>query len=277
MKSLAGKKIFLTGAAGGLGREFTRQLLLEGSLLVLTDIDEARLKKIAEGIAASLLNVPGRVIGVFGADLSSAEGCEDAYQKCKKTAPELDVLINNAGVLAFGDFQDVPEGKWEQVIKVNLLGPMRLSYKFLPDMLKRKQGHIVNISSIAGITGTTQSASYSASKFGLRGFGMSLSGEVSEKGVDVTNIYPLWTDTEILKTRVYGKTKMESVKSIFLCRPEDVVRAAIKGIRKKKLHVYPGFFAKMINLGAKFTPIVGSQRRSILSWAAPGEGVKGRC
>jgi len=259
MKSLANKKILITGAAGGLGQEYTRQLMELGSHLILTDLNEPALRKIADGVTASLSNAPGKILGVFESNLATKEGCEAAYRKCAEIDPMLDVLINNAGIITYGDFHEVPMDKWETLMNLNLLAPMHLTYKFLPGMVERKEGHIVFMSSVAGIVATSQGTPYTCSKFALRGFGMALYGELKKKGVDVTNIYPFWVQTPLLNSPSYGNTPIKKLPSIFADNPQKVIKEAICGIRKRKLHVYPGIYSKAVNFAAKFVPIVSSQ------------------
>ncbi|MGE5415987.1 MAG: SDR family NAD(P)-dependent oxidoreductase [Acidobacteriota bacterium] len=260
MKSLADKTIILTGAAGGFGQEFVKQLLALGSRLIITDTDLQSLTEITDQIAES--QYPGSVLGLIEANLSTDAGCEHLYQESKKIAPHIDMLINNAGVITFGYYHECPQSRWESLMQINILAPMRLTYRFLPDMLARGQGHIVFISSCAGLVGTAHSVPYSASKFALRGFGMSLSGEVKTEGIDITIIYPSWVKTPLLDIEVNGSANVKTLTSLIAGSPGRIVANSIKGIRRRQLHVYPRIDAKIIHLGSKVTPIVGSMRRN---------------
>jgi short-subunit dehydrogenase len=93
----------------------------------------------------------------------------------------------------------------------------------------------------------------------LRGFGTALSGELSKRGIKVTNIYPFWADTNILNSPSYGQKRAKRVPSFMIDSPEKVVGSAIGGIEKRKLHVYPGLFAKATWWLSKFWPIIGRQ------------------
>lgn len=259
-KSISGRKVLLTGAGGGLGQAFTKHLLIEGAHLILTDIDEDKTKNIAEGILSSTPQSTGKILKVIGADISTSEGCKDLYIKATEVTKDIDIIIMNAGMLLYGDFQDVPQEKWETLMNVNLLAPMRLTYLFLPDMLKRKAGHLVYISSIAGVVGTTQSVSYSASKFGLRGFAISLREEVKDKGIDVTVVYPFWIDTNLLRMKAYGTDKPKTLKYFYIYSPEKIIKIIIKAIKKRKVNVFPGIIPKIINFVNKFYTVVGAQR-----------------
>jgi short-subunit dehydrogenase len=196
MKTLRHKVILITGATGGFGREFAKQLYSLDAHLILNARNKTMLEDLASQL--SLITSEGRVLGLIDADLSTKKGCEELYNRCKAVTSEMDIIINNAGVIAYGHFHEIPVNRWEQLMETNLLAAMRLSYLFLPDMIKRGQGHIVLMSSVAGFIGTKNSTAYAASKFGLRGFGLSLYGEVKSKGINVTIIYPFWADTPLL-------------------------------------------------------------------------------
>jgi short-subunit dehydrogenase len=254
MTYLKNKKILLTGAAGGFGAEFTRQLLQKGAPLILSDIDEEGLKS-----KKALSESPGKIIDIVGADLSKPEGCEKLYSETKKKAGNMDIIIHNAGMLTYGYFHDAPVESFYKIMQVNTLSPMHITSLFVPDMLQRSTGHIVFLSSVAGFIPTSFETSYSVSKFALRGYGMALYGELSKMGISVTNIYPVWADTNILNSPSYGRKRAKRVPSFLIDSPEKIVKAAIRGIEKQKLHVYPGFFAKATWWANKIWPMIGQQ------------------
>ena len=255
MKSLQGKTILVTGAAGGLGQEYARQLLARGAHLILTDLDERLLQPIADQLKGS----HGKILDIIGADISNEKGCGQLYGKTKKKAPNLDMLINNAWLINYGYFWEIPPDKWETLMKVNLFAPMWLSRLFVPDMTARGDGHLVFMSSVAGFAATALGTPYTASKFGLRGFAMALSGELKNKGVRTTIVYPSGVSTKLLNSPEFGFAELKPLPSIFAEDPVKVIRAAIKGIRKNRLHVYPGLFAKIVWQAAKVRPIVSKQ------------------
>ena len=168
MTQLKDAVVLITGAAGGFGQELTRQLLKAGSRLILTDLEVDILEQQVAGIQQETRT--GEVLACLVADLSTSEGCDLLYDQVQALNTPIDILINNAGIAVFGRMDEVPQQQWERLMYVNLLAPMRLSSLFVADMIARRSGHIVNISSAAGwiaIAGLTQ---YSTSKFGLRGF-----------------------------------------------------------------------------------------------------------
>jgi short-subunit dehydrogenase len=259
MKSLSDKTVLITGATGGFGHEFARQLIGAGARIILSGRDEAKLGEIAA--RCSQERGPGKVIGAITADLAGRAGCEELYTRCREITPDLDILINNAGSIAYGHFHEVPMDTWERLLETNLLSAMRLTYLFLPSMLERKIGHIVLMSSVAGFVGTRNSTAYSASKFGMRGFGLSLYSEVHRQGVDVTVLYPFWADTPILDSMDYGKESTGTVIKPLVDRADDVIRESLLGIRKRRLSVYPGPTAKVLHFFNKFVQLRGSQRK----------------
>jgi uncharacterized protein len=261
MKDLDGLNILITGAAGGIGREYARQFLNLGCNLILTDLDADRLAAVTRETLECSRPCRGRILGLVEVDISHPQGCKALYERSRELSGEVDMLINNAGIITYGDFQDVPQEQWETLMQVNLLAPMRLTFHFLPDMIRRGKGHLVFMSSVAGYVATSKGTPYSCSKFGLRGFGMSLSGELKDKGVDVTNIYPWWVKTDLLQSPEYGQVRIDKLPlpGLLIDKPDKVAREIINGIRKRRHHVYPGIYAKLAYHASRLTPMVSRQ------------------
>ena len=260
MQSLEGKVVLITGAAGGFGRELTRQLLMAGSLLVLSDRDEHGLHAaLAETIAEiAEPDRRGRVLAAFAADLASDVGCESLYRQVVASTPPIDMVINNAGLAHSGAFVDVPQAMWERLIQVNLLAPMRITARFVPDMIVRRSGQIVNIASCAGLVGAPDLVSYSTSKFGLRGFGEALANELKPHGVIVSTVYPYFARTPILESEHFGTSTRLTLPDAQIEDPTAVIAELIAGVRSGKQHIYPGKTAKRIRNMQRLGP-----------WAAP--------
>ena len=139
-------------------------------------------------------------------------------------------------------------------MQLNLLAPMRLCSLFVPGMVERGSGHIVNISSIAGWLGSGGLTSYCASKFGLRGFGESLAAELESTGVRVTNVYPCFSQTPILDSPQYGYEERRAAPPSLISDPAEVVANAINGVRRNRLQVFPDKHARRIHYVARFAP-----------------------
>jgi NAD(P)-dependent dehydrogenase (short-subunit alcohol dehydrogenase family) len=193
MNQLRDQVVVITGAGGQLGQAMTRAFLRAGSHMILSDLSTERLPHVAQAATSDGTATPpsGTIIGTIGADLSTRQGCDLLFEQCQIISPRIDILINNAGIGFDGEFVDIPEDRWEEILQLDLIVPMRLTARFLPNMIARKRGHIVNISSVAGLVGLWRHAPYCAAKFGLRGFGEAPYADVWRYGINVTTIYPL--------------------------------------------------------------------------------------
>jgi len=246
--------VVLTGAAGGFGKQFTRQLLEAGSRLILTDLDEAMLRKQVTTIQTEITT--GDIIACFALDLSTRDGCETLYERVNALGTPIDVLINNAGIGLWGRMDEVPPKEWERLMQVNLMAPMRLSSLFIADMIARQKGHIVNISSIAGWSASRGLVHYSTSKFGLRGFSEGLFNEVKNHNIKVTVVYPFFSRTPILQPKQYGT--MAKSKEIFpehlATDPAQIIEKTIQAIVRNQLHLFPDRMANIIHILKQYFP-----------------------
>ncbi|MDZ7962208.1 MAG: SDR family oxidoreductase [Aulosira sp. DedQUE10] len=249
--------VLITGASGGFGQELTRQLLKAGSRLILTDLDEAVLRQRVAVIQSEIST--GEVIACLTIDLATREGCETLYNQVKKLDVPIDILINNAGIGLFGRMDEVPIEKWERLMQINLLAPMRLSALFAADMITRQKGHIVNISSLAGWSAYAGMTHYATSKFGLRGFSEGLFNELKEHQVKVTAVYPFFSRTPILQSETFGtlgKLIEEGFPERLATDPAIVMGATIQGIVNDQLHVFPDSTAKRVHLLKRYSPLL---------------------
>ncbi|MCG8346259.1 MAG: SDR family oxidoreductase [Chloroflexales bacterium] len=256
MRSLQGNIVLITGAGGGFGQAMIRQFLQEGCQLVLADLSRDKILQAVEYVTATPGDraLTGKILGFIAADLANPVRSEALYRQCLAITPRVDMLINNAGIACFGRLADVPQERWEQLMQINLLAPMRLTAKFLPDMIARRSGYIVNISSVAGLIGVPGLSSYCTSKFGLRGFGEALAAELTPYGIGVTNIYPYFARTPILQAERFGSMSLPAPPDQMLYDPEFVIAKLIKGIREQKLHIYPGAIPQLIDCLQRLAP-----------------------
>lgn len=242
MTQLAEAVVLLTGAGGGFGLELIRQLSAKGSRLILTDRQVDPLKSQAEALQTAVSH--GEIISIIAADLSTDQGVHHLYQAVKQLNVPVDLLINNAGIAGYGRHDEIPAAHWEMLMQINLLAPMRLCSHIIPDMIARNRGHIVNISSLAGWVGTPGLAAYSASKFGLRGFGESLSEELSPYNIRVTTVYPYFSRTPIVDSAKFGSMAQRTLADSELTNPADVMAEVVLGIEQNKQHIFPDRMAK---------------------------------
>jgi short-subunit dehydrogenase len=250
MTNLDNSLVLITGASGGFGRQMTRQFLEAGSRLILTDVEENRLLKLQADSGSD------KVMCSIVADLSSDQDCQRLYDEVMKMGDVPDIIVNNAGIGLGGRFDHVPRDRWERLMQINLLAPMRLCRSFLPHLIERQSGHIVNISSIAGWIGTKGLTSYCAAKHGLRGFSEALAGDLEEFGIQVTTVYPFFSRTPILDSEQFGYEKRREVPDDMVSDPADVVAAIVKGVQKNRKQVFPDRFAKQIHYIVRFFPWV---------------------
>lgn len=254
MTNLNNAVVLLTGATGGFGQQLARQLLQAGSQLILTDLDGSTLDEYAAEITNEITT--GKIIACIESDLSTVEGSNALFQKVKALNTSIDILINNAGIALFGRMDEVPTDKWERLMQINLLAPMRLSSLFVADMIERKRGHIVNISSLAGWVTPAGMAHYCCSKFGLRGFSEGLFNEVKPYNVKVTAVYPFFSRTPILQSESFGTLGENGINlpDNIITDPAKVMAKAIKGIQKDKLHVFPDRTGNSIHILKQYFP-----------------------
>jgi short-subunit dehydrogenase len=252
MTDLNNALVLLTGASGGFGRQMTAQFVAAGSDLILSDCDEGRLRS----LQAEFAERPGKIRALVGADLATHAGCEHLYARVQSLGLQPDVLVNNAGIGVAGRFDHIPSERWETLMQVNLLAPMRLCYLFMPQMVANRSGHIVNISSLAGWIGSPGISAYCASKFGLRGFSEALAADLEEFNVRVSAVYPFFSRTPILDSDQFGYAERRSVPDDMVTEPADVVASIIDGIRNNCLHIFPDKMASRIHYLSRFLPAV---------------------
>ena len=250
MTGLNNAVVLITGATGGFGRHLTAQFLAAGSRLVLSDIDTRAL----DLLTAEWQAEASRILGGVAADLGHEAGCRRLYDGVQALGLQPDILVNNAGIGVGGRFDHVPADRWEQVVQIDLLAPMRLCYLFLPQMIDRGSGHIVNISSLAGWIGASGIASYSAAKFGLRGFGDALAEDYADCGINVSTVYPFFSRTPILDSEQFGFAERQVIPEDMVTDPAEVVAAIIGGVQKNRRDIFPDKMSRRIHYLKRFAP-----------------------
>jgi NAD(P)-dependent dehydrogenase (short-subunit alcohol dehydrogenase family) len=187
---MANKKTwFITGAGRGMGVDFAKAALAAGHAVVATGRDTAGVSK-ALGHSDELL--------VVKLDVTSRADAEDAVRSAVARFGRIDVLVNNAANFYAGYFEELTPEQFERQLATSLLGPMNVTRAVLPVMRKQRSGHLVAISSSAGLVGFEFCAAYAASKFGLEGWMESLAPEVAPFGIATTVVNPGFFRTELL-------------------------------------------------------------------------------
>lgn len=195
MQSLKGKVALVTGAGKGIGKAIALALASEGVQVGLVARTEKDVKNVADEITQM------GVKAVYAtADVSNRAEVENAVTQIQDALGPVDILINNAGTATFGKFLELEPEVWEQQIKVNVFGVYYTTRAVLPQMIERKTGDIVNISSTAGKSGSPVTSAYSASKFAVFGLSESLMQEVRKHNIRVTALAPSTIVTELAQS-----------------------------------------------------------------------------
>ena len=224
-----GKRVVLTGAAGGMGRILAGELKKKGATLALVDANADALHEVAANL---------QVAHAVAGDLSSAEGCRIAAEECRDQLGGIDLLINLAGINSFAAYEDEDPDRVELMLRVNLLAPMWLARAVLPAMQEQNAGRIVNVGSIFGSIGFAYFTTYSTTKFGLRGFSEALRRELADTNIKVTYIAPRAVKTPMNSDAVM---KMGEATGMNMDAPEDVVSKIIAAINNDRKDIYFGF------------------------------------
>jgi short-subunit dehydrogenase len=185
------KAVIITGASSGIGRELAYQLAKQGAWLSLAARNGERLATVARECQAR----GGKAVAIL-TDVSEQVQCAKLIQQTVDHYQRIDMLVNNAGITMWADFEEVLDmGFYEQMMRVNYLGSVYCTYYALP-FLKKTQGRIVGISSLGGKNGLPKRSGYVASKHAMTGFFDSLRIEIADYGISVTMIYPGFVATE---------------------------------------------------------------------------------
>ena len=215
------KTALITGASGGIGSEICRIFAENGFDIIAqynkNESEAALLKKeLEERFSVSFFPLC--------ADLSKGEEAVSLSERALAVSKNIDVLVNNAGVSLRGLFQLIDERDAKKLLSINLESAMTITRKILPSMIVRKEGKIVNVSSMWGVTGGSCEVDYSASKAALIGFTKALSKEVGPSGINVNCVAPGFIETK-MNACFDEETKREIAEEASLCKngtPRDV-------------------------------------------------------
>jgi short-subunit dehydrogenase len=226
MKLVAGQTVLLTGASGGLGSFITHAFAERGLKLALVahhGVDLGSLRKAVERRGGRALD--------FVSDLRYAVQRRQLLEQVRKDLGPIDILVNNAGVEFTSAYHELSEENIGEVLHVNLEAPMVLSRLVLPQMLDRKRGHIVNISSLAGKSGPAFQEPYAATKAGLVAFTSSLRATYRGSGVGASVVIPGFVEAGIY-ANLKARTGCTAPFLLGTSPPEAVARAVIRVIER---------------------------------------------
>ena len=218
---LGGTTALLTGASGGIGQATARALHARGARVLLN----GRRAAVLDELRAAL----GDNAEVLRADLADTAG----VAALARSAGAVDVLVANAGLPASGPLDGFTPEQIDRALDVNLRAPMQLTRALVPGMVERGRGHVVLVSSLAGKVASVGSAVYSATKFGLRGFGAGLRQDLHGTGVGVTVVFPSF----VRDAGMYAETEVDLPPWVGTRTPEDVARAVVRGIEENSAEI----------------------------------------
>jgi len=184
----------VTGGASGIGRAICLRLAREGTDVAVLDLDQAGGRQVADEVGA----LHRRAVAVE-ADVASAASVAAAVERVHAALGPVHILVNDAGIAGLVPLQDMSEEQWDRMIAVHLKGAFNCTRTVLGDMLAMGWGRIVNVSSVAGLSGAPELVHYSAAKAGLIGFTKALAAEVGPRGITVNAIAPGLIDTPLLQ------------------------------------------------------------------------------
>ena len=225
MRGLDGKNVIVTGGGGAIGGAICRRFAGYGARIGVFDknLDGANM------VAEEIRNSGGKAF-VSGVDIADYDAVGSAILHFETEMGPTDVLVNNAGWDRFANFVDTTPDLWDQLIAINLRGPLNMSHFVLKGMVARGQGRVVNIASDAGRVGSSQEAVYSACKGGIIAFTKTVAREVARRGITLNTVCPGPTDTPLLAAVAGADERGQKVRAALVGaipmkrvgQPEDI-------------------------------------------------------
>ena len=246
MKDLTNAVTLITGGGLGLGRLMALKLAKRGAKIVLWDIKKPNMDKVLDELQLAGHQAHGYVV-----DVGDRKQVYEAADKVRAEVGDVDLLINNAGIVSGRPLLDLPDEKIEATFRVNSLALFWCTKAFLGPMIEKNAGHIVNIASAAGLVGSANMSDYSASKFAAVGFNESLRNELKKMGTKIvtTVVCPFYIDTGMFDG---VKTKVPSLLPIM--QEDDVANKIVSAIMKDKEQLILPPFVNIVPL-ARALPV----------------------
>ncbi|WP_152654670.1 3-ketoacyl-ACP reductase [Oceanobacillus sp. CFH 90083] len=220
-QSLSGKIAYITGGNSGIGKAAAHQFAKEGIHLGLIARNQERLEKVQQELEVYDIDVV-----TFSADISKHDQVKAAVQTFEQQLGTADILINNAAISAYGDFQDMAEEVWKHIFEVNVFGTYHVLKEVLPHFVNKQKGDIITISSSNGLKATAGSTAYSASKFAIQGMSEALMQEVRRENIRVFTMNPSLVATEL----AFGDELEEKNEDKYM-QPEDIAEYMVAQLK----------------------------------------------
>lgn len=239
--------VLVTGASSGIGRELAKCFAVDGSRLVLTARDTGALQALAD----ELRRAHNCGVTVVTADLSQSKAPENIFNELQDRGVTVDVLVNNAGFGAWGLFAELPLPRQLEMLQVNINALTQLTGLFLPGMLQRRRGGILNVASVAGFLPGPGMAVYYATKACVLSFTEALAEELRGTPVAVTALCPGPTATNFGQVARADKARMIRLARMSAA---DVARSGLDSFRKRKTVAVPGLQNRLLIQLIRFLP-----------------------
>jgi short-subunit dehydrogenase len=243
-------RVLVTGASAGIGAELAREFAKHGHHLVLVARSEDKLMALAGELNAG----HDTDTLVIAADLATPEGPKSVVETLHENGVEIDILINNAGIIDVGPFADTDTGKFQQMVALNIGALTTLTSLLLPHMLERRFGRILNVASLAGFQPIPSMAVYAASKAYVLSLTESLSEELRGSGVHITALCPGMTDTNMVAEMKAQSETLQWAPSFLISNPKEVAAQAYKATMSGQTILVPGLPNQVAAAWAQVNP-----------------------
>lgn len=239
----AGRRVLVTGAASGIGRAVALKLAREGAVLYLTDVNSEGLDDTVAAVRAAGAEVPEH----RALDISDFDAVSDFAAEVHSRHPAMDVVMNIAGISAWGTVDQLTHRHWRSMVDVNLMGPIHVIENFVPPMVSAgRGGRLVNVSSAAGLVPLPWHAAYSASKYGLRGLSEVLRFDLARDRIGVCVVVPGAVNTPLVQTvQIAGVDRDDPQVKRWVRRfaghavsPEKAADKILAGVARNRFLIY---------------------------------------
>ncbi len=244
---ILGKRALVTGASSGLGADLARELALCGADLILV----ARRTDRLETLAAELRLANRVQVDVIPADLSLPNAAQKLYDSVTSTAKSVDVLINDAGLGLYGLAREIPWQKEQAMLQVDVVSLAGLTKLFLPQMLERRFGYILNVASVVAYQPTPRYASYAAAKRYVLDYSLALNYELRGSGVSVTVLSAPVMSTEFYEVSLQ---RLTAYQRFVMMTSADTARIAIEAMLAGKRNIVPGLVNALQAFVSTYSP-----------------------
>lgn len=263
------KVVVVTGAGGGIGKELTLALLEKGAKVAAVDVRDEYLKQLAEYVGEKKKNLSQHVV-----DITDQKAVAALPAEVVKAQGTVDALINNAGIIQpFVKVNDLDLPTIERVMNINFFGSLYMVKAFLPELLKRPEGYVANVSSMGGFLPVPGQSVYGASKAAIKLMTEGLYAELKDTNVHVSVIFPGAIETHITENSGVAAPKMaaesDKQQNYSMTSPKVAAQVIVSGLEKEKPQIFIGKDSKMMNALYRLSPIfatnlIAKQMKSLL-------------